>query len=191
MSAIGVTQSKLSEQRYVIFGAGSAGLGITHQLRDSIVSIDNVPQEEANKKFFLVDKYGLIKESLGDALIREDVRPYVRPDGEWEGVTTDEEGKVRLLEVVRRVKPTVLIGCSTRAGAFDEDVLKCMAEGCERPIVLPLSNPSRLVEAKPKDVVEWTGGKALVATGSPFPPVKLPNGKEYVYVAFLFFIFDF
>ena len=189
MSAVGVTQSKLSEQRYVIFGAGSAGLGITHQLRDAIVSIDNVPEEEANKKFFLVDKYGLIKESLGDAFIREDVRPYVRPDGEWEGVRTDEEGKVRLLEVVRRVKPTVLIGCSTRAGAFDEEVVKCMAEGCERPIVLPLSNPSRLVEAKPKDVVEWTGGKALVATGSPFPPVKLPNGKEYVCVAFFIFIF--
>lgn len=182
MAAIGVTKTKLSDQTYIIFGAGSAGLGITHQLRDAIVSIDSISEEEANKKFYLIDKHGLIKQSLGDSLIREEVRPYVRPDEEWEDVQKDEEGAVRLLEVVKKVRPTVLIGCSTRGGAFTEEVVKSMAEGCERPIILPLSNPSALVEVDPKDANEWTGGKALLATGSPFPPAKMPNGKDYVWV---------
>ncbi|KAG5644096.1 hypothetical protein DXG03_009115 [Asterophora parasitica] len=180
MAAIGVTKSKLSTQRYVIFGAGSAGMGIAHQLRDAIVSIDGVPESEANKQFYLIDKDGLITDSLvSTTSVRGELHPFRRPDSEWEGAQTDEEGKVRLLEVVKRISPTVLIGCSTRAGAFTEEVVKAMAAGCERPIILPLSNPSQLVEVDPKDANEWTGGKALLATGSPFPPAKRPSGKDY------------
>lgn len=182
MSAVGVTKSTLSDQRFVIYGAGSAGLGIARQLRDGIVTIDGLSPEEANKKFFLLDKHGLIISSLGPDKIRDALSDFVRPEDEslWSGAQKNNEGEIGLLEVVKRVKPTVLIGCSTHAGAFTEEVVKAMAEGTERPIILPLSNPSRLHEVKPQDANDWTEGKALIATGSPFPPCKQPNGKEYI-----------
>lgn len=179
MSAVGVTQSSLADQRYIIYGAGSAGLGIAHQLRDGIVQIDGVPANKANNQFYLVDKHGLIKKSLGD-LIRPTLEDFVRPDEEWEGVPTNEKGEITLLEVVKKVKPTVLIGCSTHAGGFTEDVIREMAKNVERPIILPLSNPSRLVEVDPAKANDWTNGKALLATGSPFPPAKMPSGKDYI-----------
>ncbi|THH18625.1 hypothetical protein EW146_g2396 [Bondarzewia mesenterica] len=180
MSAIGVTKSKLADQRIIIYGAGSAGLGIAYQLRDALVLRDSVSREEANKVFYLIDRFGLIKDSLGPDKIRPSLREFVRPDAEWDGVSTNEKGEVGLLEVVKKVKPTILIGCSTHAGGFTEEVVKEMAKGCERPIIMPLSNPSRLVEIDPAKANEWSGGKALLATGSPFPPAKMPNGKEYI-----------
>ncbi|KAH9043660.1 hypothetical protein EDB85DRAFT_1911562 [Lactarius pseudohatsudake] len=170
MSAVGVTRSTLADQRYIIYGAGSAGLGIAHQLRDGIVQIDGVPTNKANDQFYLIDKHGLIKQSLGD-LIRPSLQDFVRLDEEWEGVPTNEKG---------RIKPTVLIGCSTHAGAFTEDVVREMAKHVDRPIILPLSNPSRLVEVDPANANDWTNGKALLATGSPFPPAKVPSGKDYI-----------
>ncbi|KAH9885403.1 hypothetical protein C8Q73DRAFT_749198 [Cubamyces lactineus] len=179
MSAVGVTKSKLSEQRYVVYGAGTAGLGITKQLRDGIMAIDKLSREAANARFFLLDRHGLVKQSLGPAKIRDALAEFVRPDDEWAGVPTNADGEVGLLDVVRHVKPTVLIGCSTHAGAFTEDVVRAMAEGTERPIIFPLSNPSRLVEVEPELANSWTNGKALMATGSPFPPCKMPNGKYY------------
>ena len=94
----------------------------------------------------------------------------------------DKEGRVDLLQVVEKVKPTVLIGCSTSPGAFTEDVIKTMSEGCDRPLILPLSNPSRLVEVSPEQANKWTNGKALIATGSPFPPAMMPNGRKYTCV---------
>ncbi|KAI8980562.1 hypothetical protein BD414DRAFT_523694 [Trametes punicea] len=179
MAAIGVTKSKLSEQRYVVYGAGTAGLGITKQLRDGIMSIDKLSREDANKRFFLLDRYGLVKESLGPTKIRAALREFVRPDAEWEGVPTNDKGEVGLLDVVKKVRPTVLIGCSTHAGAFTEEVVREMAKGTDRPIIFPLSNPSRLVEVDPELANDWTNGKALMATGSPFPPCRMPNGKYY------------
>ena len=180
MSAVGVTKSKLADQRFVIFGAGSAGLGIARQLRDGLVAIDSVSEEDANKKFYLVDRYGLIKESLGPEKIREGLREFVRPNEEWEGVSVNDHGEIGLLEVVKKVKPTVLIGCSTKAGAFTEEIIKEMAKGTDRPIILPLSNPSKLHEVTPEDATKWTEVKALIATGSPFPPCMMPNGKDYM-----------
>jgi len=181
MSAVGVTKSRLSDQRIVIYGAGTAGLGITRQLRDALVQIDNISEAEANKRFYLVDRYGLVKESLGPSKIREDLREFVRPDAEWEGVPTNDKKETELFDVVRKIKPTVLIGCSTRGGAFTEKVVKEMARGVDRPIIFPLSNPSRLAEVDPKDANNWTNGKALIASGSPFPPCKNPNGgKDYI-----------
>ena len=179
MSAVGVTRSSLADQRYVIYGAGSAGLGITHQLRDGLAQLDGIPVDKANKQFYLIDKHGLIKQSLGD-LIRPALQDFVRPDEEWEGVPTNEKGEITLLEVVRKVKPTVLIGCSTHAGGFTEEVIREMAKHVDRPIILPLSNPSRLVEVDPAKANDWTNGKALLATGSPFPPAKVPSGKDYM-----------
>jgi malate dehydrogenase (oxaloacetate-decarboxylating) len=180
MAAVGVTKSKLADQRYVIFGAGSAGLGIATQVRDAIMVADGVPREEVNKKFYLIDRFGLIKQSLGPNKIRPALQEFVRPDEEWTDVPTNDAGEVELLEVVKKVKPTVLIGCSTRGGAFTESVVRAMKEGCKRPIILPLSNPSRLVEVDPQNANDWTDGMALLATGSPFPPAKMPNGKDYV-----------
>ncbi len=174
MSAIGITKTKLCDQRFIIYGAGSAGLGITKQLRDAMVATDGTPEEEANAKFWLIDKHGLIRQSTPD--VREDLRAFIRSDEEWTSFT----GEVGLLDTVKQIKPTVLIGCSTHAGAFTEEVVKTMAAHCGRPIILPLSNPSRLVEVNPGDANEWTRGKALLATGSPFPPAKMPNGKDYI-----------
>ncbi|KZV72678.1 hypothetical protein PENSPDRAFT_649614 [Peniophora sp. CONT] len=180
MSAVGVTKSKLSDQRFVVYGAGSAGLGIARQLRDALVQLDGVKEEEANKHFYLIDKFGLIKQGLGDDKIRPALASFVRPDDEWKDAQTNEKGEITLLEVVKRIKPTILIGCSTHGGAFTEEVVKAMAKGVERPIILPLSNPSRLVEVDPAQANEWSNGKALLATGSPFPPAKMPNGKDYI-----------
>lgn len=119
-----------------------------------------------------VDKPGLLVQSQGDNLTRGQV-PYARDDADWQG----KEHKT-LLSVVKEVKPHVLIGTSTCPKAFTEEIVKEMAKHVERPIILPLSNPTRLHEADPKDLSEWTKGKALIATGSPFPPVEY-DGKQY------------
>ncbi|KAJ9105993.1 hypothetical protein QFC19_003328 [Naganishia cerealis] len=173
-SALQVTQSKLSDQRIIQFGAGSAGLGISRQIRDAMHLVEGTDLKEAAAKFWLVDQHGLIKRGLGDK-IRPDIEDdFVRKEADW-GV--DDE--THLLDVVKRVKPTVLIGTSTATGAFSQDVIREMAKHVERPIIFPLSNPTRLAECTPADALKWTDGKALVSTGSPFPPVDLGNGKEY------------
>uniref|UniRef100_A0A0W0FM33 Malic enzyme n=1 Tax=Moniliophthora roreri TaxID=221103 RepID=A0A0W0FM33_MONRR len=178
MSAIGVTKTKLSDQRIIIYGAGSAGLGIVKQLRDAIVSTDSISREEANDGFWLIDKHGLIKESLvSSGNVREDLMEFVRKESAFQ-----QEEEMGLLDVVKEVKPTVLIGCSTHGGAFTQDVVEAMQAGLGeegRPIIFPLSNPSKLVEVTPENANNWTKGRALIATGSPFDPVKMPNGKDY------------
>ncbi|KAI5122921.1 hypothetical protein M0805_007599 [Coniferiporia weirii] len=188
MSAIGVTKSKLVDQRIIIYGAGTAGLGIAHQLRDAMITADGVEREEANARFWLVDRYGLVKRSLGKERIREGTEDFVRSDENWTGsestdtsqIQANEYNSIGLLDVVRAVHPTVLIGTSTVAGAFTEEVVRMMAEHVDRPIIFPLSNPSRLHEVHPQKANDWTNGKALIATGSPFPNAKMPNGKDYV-----------
>lgn len=188
MSAIGVTKSKLADQRIVIYGAGSAGLGIARQLRDAMVTADGISEEDANTRFWLIDRFGLVKKSLGSERIREGTDAFVRGDDNWAGsnskqagnIQTNEFGSISLLDVVRAVHPTVLIGTSTVAGAFTEEIVRTMAEAVDRPIIFPLSNPSRLHEVHPHKANEWTKGKGLIATGSPFPPAKMPNGKDYV-----------
>jgi len=118
-----------------------------------------------------IDKPGLLVKSLGDELT-DGQRPFARDDNDWPDNERDLES------VIKKVQPHVLIGTSTKPGAFTEDVIREMARHVEKPIVFPLSNPTRLHEAKPNDIYEWTEGRALVATGSPFPPVKY-NGTEY------------
>ena len=107
MSAVGVTKSRLADQRIIIYGAGSAGLGIARQIRDGMVTLDNVKREDATKAFYLLDRHGLVKESLGQ-FIRTGQEEFARPDSEWEDVPTDGNNEVGLLEVVKKVKPTVL-----------------------------------------------------------------------------------
>lgn len=176
MSAVGVTKSKLADQRIVIFGAGSAGLGIARQLRDAIAEMDGLSREDATRRFYLIDKDGLITQRLHAAgKVRAGLDEWARPDDEFANIDSESIG---LLDVVKTAKPTVLIGTSTHGGAFTEEIVRAMHKTCERPIIFPLSNPSRLVEVDPKDANDWTGGMALLATGSPFPPAKMPNGKK-------------
>ncbi|ORY33414.1 hypothetical protein BCR39DRAFT_519910 [Naematelia encephala] len=177
-AAISVTKSKIEDQRIVIFGSGSAGLGIARQLRDAMkLSSSSLSDDEASRNFWLVDKYGLIKKSLGDK-IREEIEPaFIRDEQDW------GDGETHLSDVVKRVKPTVLIGTSTHPGAFTEEVIKEMSKHVERPIIFPLSNPTRLCEVQPKDANEWSNGKALMATGSPFDPVEIPGSKKKYIIA--------
>ncbi|KAL1749263.1 hypothetical protein HDZ31DRAFT_59546 [Schizophyllum fasciatum] len=176
MAAVGVAKSKLSEQIIVTYGAGSAGLGIARQLRDAMVALDGISKEDATSRFYLLDRFGLVRKGLSAERVREDQLEFARVEEEW---NTAAEAEVKLLDVVKRVHPTVLIGTSTHAGAFTREVVEEMARSVERPIIFPLSNPSRLVEVHPHDANAWTGGKALLATGSPFPPAKMPGGKDY------------
>jgi malate dehydrogenase (oxaloacetate-decarboxylating) len=155
----------------VVFGAGSAGSGIARQLRDALAG-SGLPDAEATARIWALDRPGLLTDDMPD--LRSFQRPYARPAAEVAGWARDAAaGGIGLAEVVRRVRPTILVGTSTMTGAFTEDIVRTMAAGCERPIILPLSNPTRLAEATPGDVLRWTDGRALVATGSPFDPVTL------------------
>ncbi|KAF1942423.1 hypothetical protein EJ02DRAFT_422170 [Clathrospora elynae] len=164
MAAFKVSDTKWDEARFVMFGSGSAGTGIADQIKDAIAHNTGKSREEAGHQIWCVDKPGLLLRGRKDQLTPAQV-PYAREDKEWEG---KEYGD--LLSVVKEVKPHVMIGTSTRPGAFSEDIVREMAKHVERPIILPLSNPTRLHEAQPQDLYDWTDGKALVATGSPFPP---------------------
>ncbi|KGO76343.1 Malic enzyme, N-terminal [Penicillium italicum] len=171
LAALQVSQVKLEDVRVVIFGSGTAGTGIADQISDTIATETRKSKEEASKQIWCIDKPGLLVKSLGDKLT-EGQKSFARDDDGWSEDDRD------LLSVIKRVHPHVLIGTSTKPGAFTEDVVRAMAKKVERPIIFPLSNPTRLHEAKPVDLYEWTDGRALVATGSPFPPVT-HNGTEF------------
>lgn len=172
MAGLHVSKLKLEDMRMVVFGSGTAGTGIADQVRDAIAADSGKSKEEAAKQIFCVDKPGLLLKSHGDKLTHAQV-PYAREDKDWESKEHDD-----LLSVIKEVKPHVLIGTSTKPKAFTEAVVREMSSHVDRPIIFPLSNPTRLHEADPKDINEWSKGKALIATGSPFPPVTY-NGKEY------------
>ncbi|KAI5899139.1 uncharacterized protein SCHCODRAFT_02484732 [Schizophyllum commune H4-8] len=178
MSAVGVTGSSLHEQRIVIYGAGTAGLGIATQLRDAMVAIDGASVEDATRRFYCIDRPGLLTDDLPAGLMRDDQHEWARPAAEWAGERNGKD-RIDLIDVVRKIKPTMLVGTSTHAGAFTEEVVRTMASNVERPIIFSLSNPSRLVEVHPHDANAWTEGRALLATGSPFPPAKMPSGRDY------------
>lgn len=174
LSAVKASGVPLSEHRVVVFGAGTAGIGIADQVRDAMVRV-GVSEEESYKRFWCIDRNGLVTDNMEDLLDFQ--IPYARKEAEvseWK-----ENDVIGLAEVVKHVKPTILIGTSTVASAFKEEIIKEMASHVERPIILPMSNPTPLAEAKPADLIEWTEGRALVATGSPFEPVTY-NGVTYV-----------
>ena len=174
LSAVKASSVSLCEHRVVVFGAGTAGIGITDQVRDAMIRA-GLSEQEANERFWCIDRNGLITDNMGDLLDFQ--RPYARKESEVNEWKQSEV--VGLAEVVKHVKPTILIGTSTVAGAFTEEIVKEMASHVERPIILPMSNPTPLAEAKPVDLIHWTEGRALVATGSPFEPVTY-NDVTYV-----------
>ncbi|MFC8784959.1 NAD-dependent malic enzyme [Streptomyces nigra] len=167
LAAVRVSGIPMRDQRLVVYGSGTAGVGIADQLHDAMVR-DGADEERATAQIWLVDKQGLLTRDMTD--LRDFQRRYARDPGETDGWAADGDG-IRLLETVRRVKPTILLGTSTVPGAFTQEVVEAMAAGTERPIVLPLSNPTSQIEAMPADIITWTQGKALVATGIPVEPV--------------------
>lgn len=166
----------LKEHKVVVFGAGTAGIGIAEQLREAMVH-DGLSQEESYSHFWCIDRNGLLTDDMKD--LRDFQVPYARPADEVKEYSrAGEGGSIDLAETVRQAKPTILIGTSTVSGAFTEEIVKEMASHVKRPAILPMSNPTTLSEAKPEDLIKWTEGRALVTTGSPFPPVAY-NGVTY------------
>jgi len=170
LAAVRATGTELGEHRVVIYGAGTAGMGIADQLRAQMVA-DGLSEEEASARFWAIDRSGLITSDmtgLSDAQRRCARDPAEVAD--WQRAAA--LGGIGLAEVVRQVHPTILVGTSTRSGAFTEEVVRQMAALVDRPVILPMSNPTELSEADPADLIKWTDGQALVATGSPFEPVE-------------------
>jgi malate dehydrogenase (oxaloacetate-decarboxylating) len=177
LAAARATGVGLAEHRIVIFGAGTAGTGIADQLTAAMLA-EGLPEDEARARFWAIDRPGLLTTATPG--IGAEQSRYARPAAEVAAWHQDDSiGGVGLAEVVRQVHPTILIGTSTRAGAFTEPVVRDMAAHCARPVILPMSNPTSLSEAVPGDLIRWTEGRALVATGSPFPPVDY-RGVRYV-----------
>ena len=168
MAGVRAAGSRMRDQRVVILGPGTAGVGIADFLCEAMVR-DGLGAEEAARRIWLVGRQGLLTEDMGDAL-RDFQMPYARPAGEF-ATSPPSDRRPDLAATVAQTKPTMLIGTSTQAGAFTEAIVREMARHVDRPIILPLSNPTARIEAVPADLLAWTDGRALIATGSPFPPV--------------------
>lgn len=176
LSALRRVGGRLADQRVVIYGAGTAGIGIAEQLAAAIEE-DGVA--EGRRAIWALSNLGLLCSSTNQILDFQ--QPFARPDDEVSGFARERDGRIGLAEVIRQVRPTILIGTSGQPRSFTEEIVRAMAAHCERPIVMPLSNPTSLSEADPADILNWTEGRALVATGSPFPPATV--GKETFVVA--------
>ncbi|KZN39800.1 NAD-dependent malic enzyme [Pseudoalteromonas luteoviolacea] len=175
LAACRVKGAKLSDQKVVFVGAGSAGCGIAEQIIAQMVS-EGISDAQARSQIFMVDRYGLLTEGMEG--LRDFQAALVQSNENLESWNYSGEF-ASLLDVMHCAKPDILIGVSGQPGLFTEQVIKAMHSGCNKPIIFPLSNPSRQVEAHPKDVITWTEGNAIVATGSPFEPVEY-NGNSYV-----------
>lgn len=175
LGACHAKNGKLSEQKIVFLGAGAAGCGIAEQIVDQMC-VEGLTEQQARSQIYMVGRDGLFTENT--AKIESFQQPFVHSNAEladWQF-----QGDFPFLEeVIKNSKATVLIGVSGQPGLFTESVIKTMANGCERPIIFPLSNPSKKIEAHPKDLIEWTNGQAIIATGSPFTPISF-NGNTYV-----------
>ena len=175
IAASEVTGLPLRDQRFAILGAGSAGVGVADLLTAALVEA-GVPEPEARRRTWVVNRGGLIHSGRTD--IKDEQRVYAHPWDEVKSWASTGDGKVGLDDVVREARPTVLIGLSTLKGAFTEPMVRTMARWVSRPVILPLSNPTAKSEAVPEDLLRWTDGHAIVATGSPFPPV---NFRDTIY----------
>ena len=183
ISAVRISGTPLDNQRVVIYGAGTAGIGIADQIcnamvRDSLTKNVALSGEAATRRFWCVDRQGLLTNEMTD--LHDYQRPYARPGAESKAWKRNSNGNgVSLAEVIHRVKPTLLVGASTDAGSFTEEIIKDMAAHTERPIIFVLSTPASQAEANPGDLIAWTEGRALIATGSPFAAVTY-KGVTYV-----------
>ena len=177
LAAIRAAGTALTEHRVVIFGAGTAGTGIADQLSAAMMA-QGMTREQASARFWAVDRPGLLTAKTPG--LSDSQRRYARDRAEVADWAADQPGGgISLAELVSRIHPTILIGTSTVTGAFTEPIVREMAAHAKRPIILPMSNPTSLCEAAPADLIRWTHGQALVATGSPFEPVDY-EGTRYV-----------
>ena len=171
-AAMDIAGEKLTDQVYLCYGGGSAGCGIASRVLREMV-VDGLSEEEAYKRFFMVDKQGLLFDDM------DDLTPEQRPFAKKRSDFANADQLTDLLEVVKTVKPTILVGTSTQPGTFTKEVVEAMCENTERPVIFPLSNPTKLAEATAKDLIEWSNGKAFVATGIPSDDIEY-NGVNYV-----------
>jgi malate dehydrogenase (oxaloacetate-decarboxylating) len=172
--AVRASGSRLRDQRVVMLGAGSAAIGVADMLRRQMTA-DGDPNDQARRRFFIVDLNGLLTEDRTD--LSAEQRSYAQPAETAAGWTRTSGGPAGLADVVAGTAPTILIGLSTAAGAFTKPIVRQMAANTRRPIIFPLSNPTARSEADPADLARWTGGRVLVATGSPYPPLTL-DGRQ-------------
>jgi malate dehydrogenase (oxaloacetate-decarboxylating) len=168
LAATRVAGLSLSDLEIAILGAGSAGVGISDQIVAGLIR-DGLSEAQARSRIWLVDIHGLLSDARTD--LEPFQRKYAQPSDRLAGWTLERSDRTSLIDVIRNVHPQVLIGVSAQPGAFDERAVRMMGHYCDRPIIFPLSNPTSKSEATPNDLVEWTTGRVLVATGSPFRPV--------------------
>ncbi|WP_153914211.1 NAD-dependent malic enzyme [Shewanella sp. TC10] len=174
LAACKAADTQLCKQRVAFLGAGSAGCGIAEAIVAQMVA-EGISDEQARSQVFMVDRWGLLLDNMPTLLdFQKKLAQKTTNVEQWDGFSDH----ISLLDVVNNAKPTVLIGVSGAPGLFTEEIIRAMHSHCERPIVFPLSNPTSRVEATPKDVLHWTSGQALVATGSPFEPVVI-DGESY------------
>ena len=167
-------EEKLKDQKVVFVGAGSAGCGIAEQIVAQMCA-EGITEQQARSQVYMVDRYGLLSKNMAELLDFQ--RPLAQLDaslGDWQ--CTGQHAN--LVEVMQFAKPTILIGVSGQPGLFTETVVKTMHQGCNQPIIFPLSNPSKKIEATPQQLLEWTNGQVIIATGSPFEPIEY-NGKLF------------
>jgi malate dehydrogenase (oxaloacetate-decarboxylating) len=170
VGAVHASGSRMRDQHVVMLGAGSAGIGVADMIRAQLVA-DGLSETDARRRFLIVDVVGLLSEDRTD--LTPEQRVYAQPSETVANWTTQSTGPPSLADVVENVRATILIGLSTAAGAFAEPIVRTMASKIDRPIIFPLSNPTSRSEADPADLVRWTDGRALTATGSPYPPVEV------------------
>src|ERR1700744_4078484 len=174
LSAVKVTGKSLKEQQIVMLGAGSTGIGVSDGLRAAMIA-EGLTEEEARSRFWLVDKDGFLHSGRND--LSAEQRVYAQPEINVAGWPKSSNGQIGLADVIGKVDATILIGFSTVGGAFSEPIVREMARKVERPIIFPLSNPTSKSEATAEDLIRWTDGRALVASGSPFEPVSYNERK--------------
>ena len=170
--SLDISGEKLTDQVYLCYGGGTAGAGIASRVLREMVS-EGLSEEEAYKRFFMVDKQGLLFDDM------DDLTPEQKPFAKKRADFSNAEKLTDLLEVVKTVKPTILVGTSTQPNTFTKEIVEAMCENTERPMIFPLSNPTKLAEASAKDLIEWSDGKAFVATGIPADTVSY-KGIDYV-----------
>ncbi len=170
--SLDISGEKLTDQVYLCYGGGTAGAGIASRVLREMVS-EGLSEEEAYKRFFMVDKQGLLFDDM------DDLTPEQKPFAKKRADFSNADKLTDLLEVVKTVKPTILVGTSTQPNTFTKEIVEAMCENIERPMIFPLSNPTKLAEASAKDLIEWSDGKAFVATGIPADTVSY-KGVDYV-----------
>lgn len=169
--AMDITGEKLTDQVYLCYGGGSAGAGIADRVHAEMVA-EGLSPEEAYKRFFMIDKQGLLFDDMEDLTPAQ--KPFAKKRADFEG----KGDMTSLLEVIKTVKPTILVGTSTNPGAFTKEVVEAMCENTERPVIFPISNPTKKLEATAQQVIEWSDGKAFVATGVPSGTISY-KGVDY------------